>query len=330
MKPLPSISEVAERAGVSVATVSRVLNNTKPVKAETRQRVEAVVAEMGYHINAAGRSLAKAQSFNLMVLVPDFSNPFFAQIVQGVESVTRTRGFKIMLADSSDGQSGTPSAVAALYNRLVDGVISLEHLDNDGRLLAQIRGLPWICCSEFLPDAGLPYVSIDHGQAAVDAVQYLINKGHRRIALITTDETYRWARMRHEGYEKALKRAELKVDPALVRAASTTDYEAGITAANGLLTLVDPPSAIFAVSDTLAVGAIKALRRAGRRVPQDVAVMGFDDLPLSAVFEPALTTIGQPMRALGAAAAEILLARLQGEAAKSLTLPHSLVVRDSA
>lgn len=317
-------------AGVSVATVSRVLNNTKAVSADARSRVEKAVAELGYHINAAGRSLAKAQSLTLLVLVPDFSNPFYAQIVQGVESVTRTRGYKIMLSDSSDGVADVDSAIASLYNRVVDGVISLEHLDNHDDTLAQLRELPWVCCSEFMPAAGVPYVSVDHGQAAVDAVQYLLNKGHRRIALITADESYCWARLRREGYETALKRAGLAVDPALIRTVASTDFEAGSDAAGGLLTLMEPPTALFAVSDTLAIGAIKALRRGGRRVPTDIAVMGFDDLPLSAVFEPGLTTIAQPMRRLGAQAAEMLLQRLAGEHPLSRTLPHALVIRESA
>ncbi len=330
MKALPSISEVAKLAGVSVATVSRVLNNTKAVNPETRLRVEQAVAQLGYHINAAGRSLAKAQSFTLLVLVPDFSNPFYAQIVQGVESVTRKHGYRIMLSDTSDGVADVSSALASLYNRMVDGVISLEHLEDHGELITQVREMPWISCSEFMPGSGVPYVSIDHGQAAVDAVQYLINKGHRRIALITADETYRWARLRREGYELALKRAGLPVDPALTRTATSTDYEAGSQAASGLLALYDPPSAVFAVSDTLAIGAIKALRRGGRRVPEDVAVVGFDDLPLSAVFEPALTTIAQPMRQLGAEAAEMLLQRLAGERPAPRTLMHSIVIRDSA
>jgi DNA-binding LacI/PurR family transcriptional regulator len=247
-----------------------------------------------------------------------------------VESVTRNHGYKIMLSDSSDGVAGVGSAVASLYNRTVDGVISLEHLEDQGETITQVRELPWISCSEFMPGSGVPYVSIDHGQAAVDAVQYLINKGHRRIALITANETYRWARLRREGYELALQRAGLTLDPALVRTAASTDYEAGSQAASGLLALYDPPTAVFAVSDTLAIGAIKALRRGGRRVPDDVAVVGFDDLPLSAVFEPALTTIAQPMRQLGAAAAEMLLQRLGGERPAARTLAHTIVIRDSA
>lgn len=330
MKPLPSIDEVARLAGVSIATVSRVINHSKPVSAETRERVERAIATTGYRANAAGRSLAMAQSHLLMVLVPEFANPFYAQILQGAESVTRPAGYQLLLTDASHGDAPHRTALDAVYNRLADGVINLAHLHDDPALHATLRELPWVNCSEFVPESGLPYVSIDHRQAAIDAVQYLLNRGHRRIGLISADETYRWARLRHEGYEMAVQRAGLAVDPQLVRTAVSLDYSAGAQAVGGLLALVEPPTALFVVSDTLAIGAIKALRRAGRRVPEDVAVLGFDDLPLSAVFEPALTTVAQPMRELGAQAAEILLARLAGQHPAPRVLPHQLVVRDSA
>jgi LacI family transcriptional regulator, repressor for deo operon, udp, cdd, tsx, nupC, and nupG len=330
LKRLPSIHVVAARAGVSIATVSRVLNRSKPVNDDTRSRVEEAVAALGYRTNSAGRNLAKAQSRLLMVLVPDFANPFYAQIVQGAESVSCAAGYRMLLTDATSSDVAHQTALDAIYNRLADGVINLAHLDDDPALHAALRDMPWVNCSEFLPESGLPYVSIDHRQAAIDAVQYLLNRGHRRIALISADENYRWAQLRREGYALALARAGQAVEPALVRTAVSLDYEAGAQAAGGLLALQEPPSAVFAVSDTLAVGAIKALRRAGRRVPDDVAVIGFDDLPLSAVFEPALTTVSQPMRDLGARAVEILLARLAGQQPQSVILPHQLVVRDSA
>lgn len=330
LKQLPSIHAVAARAGVSIATVSRVLNNSKPVNDDTRRRVEEAVAALGYRTNSAGRSLAKAQSRLLMVLVPDFGNPFYAQILQGAESVTRPAGYKLLLTDAISSDGAHQTALDALYNRLADGVINLAHLDDDPALHAALRDMPWVNCSEFVPESGLPYVSIDHRQAAIDAVQFLLNRGHRRIGLISADETFRWAQLRHAGYAQAIERAGMDVDPALVRAATDLDYAAGAQAVGGLLALQDPPTALFAVSDTLAIGAIKGLRRAGKRVPDDIAVVGFDDLPLSAVFEPALTTIAQPMRELGARAAEILLARIDGAQPASLILAHQLVVRDSA
>ena len=167
MKALPSIEEVARLAGVSIATVSRVVNHSKPVNPDTRRRVEQAIAATGYRANAAGRSLAMAQSHLLMVLVPDFANPFYAQIVQGVEAVTRPAGYKLLLTDASHGQAPHQTALDAIYNRLADGVINLAHLDEDAALFAELRNLPWVNCSEFLPDADLPYVSIDHRQAEI-------------------------------------------------------------------------------------------------------------------------------------------------------------------
>ena len=330
MKDQPSINAVAELAGVSIATVSRVLNKSKPVNDTTRLRVEAAVEELGYRANPFGRSLAKAESGLLLVLVPDFSNPFYAQILKGVESMARRRRYKILLADDPISWGEEGQVVDAGYFRLVDGVISLTHLEQNPALIESLGGLPWVACSEFPPHAGVPHVSIDHRQAAIDAVQYLLNRGHRRIGLITTDETYLWAQQRREGYEHALARAGIALEPGMVSIAADTDYESGSQAAGGLLALVEPPTAVFAVSDTLAIGAIKAFHRAGRRVPSDIAVVGFDNLPLSGVFEPGLTTIAQPMRELGEVAMELLLECLAGGAPASRTLPHRLVLRESA
>lgn len=321
-----SIAAVAALAGVSTATVSRVLNQTKAVNAETRERVEAAVAQLGYRANPFARSLTSGESRLILVVVPDVANPFFAEIVQGVESVMRRRGYGIVLCIATDDGPLDP-----VYDRLTDGVISMAHAQHprpraDGDAG---RDLPWVACSEFMPEGSVPYVSIDHRQAALDAVQYLLNRGHRRIALLTADEDYAWARQRRAGYETALQRAGLTVDTDLVRVARGTDYGDGSQAAGGLLTLPEPPTAVFAVADTLAIGAIKAFRRAGRRVPEDIAVVGFDNIPLAQVFEPGLTTIAQPLRELGAAAAELLLEQLAGGKPEPRILPHALVVRDS-
>jgi LacI family repressor for deo operon, udp, cdd, tsx, nupC, and nupG len=327
---LASISSVAKQAGVSIATVSRVLNGTKAVSSTTRERVEAAVAKLGYRVNALARSLGRGESKLLLVLVPDFANPFYSEIVKGVESVTRPNGYGIILAGGPDALSRDSKALDSLYNRLTDGMISLAHFQDLEPLLEEIPDLAWVACSEFVPESEVPHVSIDHQQGAVDAVQYLINRGHRRIALLSADENYLWARQRHAGYEMALRRAGIPLDPQLVRIARGTDYSFGMEAAGAMMALEVVPTAVFAVSDTLAIGAIKAFRRVGRRVPEDIAVVGFDNVPLSQVFEPALTTISQPMAELGAAAAELLLERLAGGKPQSRTLQHSLVVRESA
>ena len=327
---LPSITAVAELAGVSTATVSRVLNKSKPVSEDNRLRVESAVAQLGYRANAFGRFLRKAESRLLLVLVPDFSNPYYAEILRGVESVTRTRGYNILLADSPDTWAQDSHTLESLYNRMTEGVISLAHIHERADLVALVRGLPWVSCSEFMPGSGVPYVSVDHRQAAIDAVQYLLNRGHRRIALISANEDYLWARQRREGYETALKRAGLKVEPTLIRTVSDTRYETGSAAAGGLLSLQMPPTAVFAVSDTLAIGAIKAFRRAGLSLPKEIAVVGFDNIPIAEIFDPGLTTIGQPMKELGAVATEMLLERIAGGQPVSRTLSHTLILRESA
>lgn len=325
-----SISAVAEQAGVSIATVSRVINASKPVSADTRERVEAAVAALGYRANPFARSLMRGESRLLLVLVPDFANPFYSETIKGIESVVRRQGYGIVLGGVPDDFGPDRPSLDTLYSRLVDGVISLANFHDLQPLAQEMPSLPWVACSEFVEDSGLPHASIDHAQAAIDAVQYLINRGHRRIALLGADESYLWARQRHAGYEAALKRAGIEPDPQLVRIARGTDYSLGMEAAGALLALEAPPSAVFAVSDTLAIGAIKAFRRAGRRVPDDIAVVGFDNIPLSQMFEPALTTIAQPMFELGAAAAKLLLERLAGGHPQSRTLQHALVVRESA
>lgn len=327
---MASISAVASAAGVSIATVSRVLNGTKAVNADTRARVEAAVEALGYRTNALARSLMRGETRLLLVLVPDFANPYFAEIIKGVESVTRQRGYGLVIAEASHTLSRHSAELDSLYNKLADGVISLARYADLKPLLSAIPDLPWVACSEQVGDSEVPSVSIDHRQAAIDAVQYLINRGHKRIALLSASEDYMWARQRHEGYEYALRRANLPLEPQLVRIARGTDYAHGMEAAGTLLALESPPTAVFAVADTLAIGAIKAFRRVGRRVPEDVAVLGFDDIPVAQVFEPALTTIAQPVRELGAAAAELLLKRLAGEPAESLILQHALIVRASA
>jgi len=319
-----SIVAVATLAGVSTATVSRVLNRSKPVNADTRQRVEAAVAQLGYRANPFARTLSSGESRLILVLVPDYANPFFAEIVRGIESMTRRHGYNIVLSMASEGGRLDP-----VYDRLTDGVISMSHAqDSRGHAGAGIGlALPWVACSEYI--AGVPFVSIDHRQAAIDAVQYLLNRGHRRIALLSAAEDYAWAQQRHAGYETALTRAGIAIDPAYVRVARGTDYADGGEAAGGILSLPEPPTAVFAVSDTLAIGAIKAFRRAGRRVPEDIAVVGFDNVPLAQIFEPGLTTIAQPMHELGATAAELLLELLAGGNPAPRTLPHTLVVRES-
>ncbi|WP_250452832.1 LacI family DNA-binding transcriptional regulator [Caballeronia sp. ATUFL_M2_KS44] len=328
-----SIADVAERAGVSVATVSRVLNGHTNVREATREKVRAAVAASGYRINELARNLRTAESRLLLTMVPDFGNPFYAAIVRGIDSVARQNGYFMLLCDTGADPLRERSYFDLLRGRRADGAICLDPAAVQNALAEEASALPWVACCEFDPDAGVPYVGIDNHLAAGDVMRYLIGKGHRRIALINSGHGYLYGRQRLAGYRDALEAAGIAANPAWQIELDSLDYDAGGRAAAQLASLGrERPTAIFAVSDTLAIGVMNGLRGAGLRVPEDVAVVGFDDIAVAAHVDPPLTTVAQPMQALGEAAANLLLKRLRDPRAHvpGVLLPHRLIQRRSA
>lgn len=331
-----SIAAVAQRAGVSVATVSRVLNGHANVRAATRERVLAEIETSGYRVNELARNLRTAESRLLLTMVPDFGNPFYAEIVRGIDSVARAHGFFLLLCDTGADAGRERSYFDLLRRHRADGAICLDPatVQHANQVMAaESTALPWVACCEFDPDVGVPYVGIDNYRAAHDAVRHLIARGRRRVALINSDEHYLYAQQRRDGWRDALGEAGIAVRDAWRVNVNCLDYDAGAQAAAALMQLPagEAPDAIFAVSDTLAVGVLNGLRGAGRRVPHDVAVVGFDDIALAAQIDPPLTTIAQPMRELGETAARLLLRRFADPRASvpGVLLPHRLVVRES-
>lgn len=326
----PSIEDVARHAGVSTATVSRVLNGVALVRAETKSKVELSIAALGYRISETARSLATSASRQILVLVPDFSNPYYGEIVRGIESVAREHGYHVLLSDTHADNARERTYVQLLGLQMADGVVCLDPVTIRRLVSEGIDSFPWVACSEFLPEADIPYVSIDHRQAAKDAVLYLLSRGHKNIGFVNSDERFLYAQQRREGYEDALREAGLEVRGDYIQAVGGIDYPLGELAARRFLALNERPTAIFAVSDTLAIGVMKAAFRAGLRIPEDLAVVGFDDVPVAEMFEPSITTIAQPMYALGQRAFSLLLQRIKGENPQSEVLPHRMVLRQSA
>lgn len=325
-----SVQDIAERAGVSTATVSRVLNQSELVRPKTRAKVEAVIAEFGYQPNALARNLRTAESRLLLTMVPDFGNPFYAEIVRGIDSYSRSKGYHVLLCDTGANATEQDTYFDMLRHRLADGAICLDPDSIQHGISAELKGLNWVACCEYDPEANIPYVGIDNEKAAFDAVTYLISQGCRNIALINSDEQYRYARDRNKGYEAALAKAGLKkMKPQLTKG---LEFENGKRAAAELLKGSRKPDAIFAVSDTLAIGAIRAVRDAGLSVPQDVRVMGFDNIPIATIMDPQLSTVAQPMRELGETAARLLIDRLRQpqNSTGGILLQHELVLRQSA
>ncbi|CAG9229493.1 LacI family transcriptional regulator [Paraburkholderia tropica] len=333
-----SIASVARRAGVSVATVSRVLNGHANVRPATRERVLAEIETSGYRVNELARNLRTAESRLLLTMVPDFGNPFYAEIVRGIDSVARQHGYFMLLCDTGADAGRERGYFDLLRRHRADGAICLDPatVQQANRAAAHEPALPWVACCEFDPAAGVPYVGIDNFAAARDAVRHLIARGRRRIALINSDDHYQYAQQRRDGYLAALAEAGIEPREAWRVNLNCLDYDAGAQAAAALMqqrgSRAAKPDAIFAVSDTLAVGVVNGLRGTGWAVPEDVAVVGFDDIALAAQIDPPLTTIAQPMRALGETAARLLLTRLADPRASvpGVLLPHRLVVRQSA
>jgi len=317
-----------------VATVSRVLNGHSNVRAQTRDRVLAAVETSGYRVNELARNLRTAESRLLLTMVPDFGNPFYAEVVRGIDVVARQHGYFMLLCDTGADPGRERSYFDMLRRHRADGAICLDPDTVQHALLEDSGALPWVACCEFDTGMGVPYVGIDNYRAAGDAVRHLLARGHRRIGLINSDDGYLYARQRQQGYLDALSDAGVTPLPAWRRNVYSLDYEAGARAAAELAGQrgADAPDAIFAVSDTLAIGAINGLRSVGKRTPDDVAVVGFDDISVAAQIDPPLTTVAQPMRELGETAARLLLKRLADPAANvpGVLLPHRLVVRGSA
>lgn len=330
-EPQVSIIEIARRAGVSIATVSRVINDSQAVRPQTRERVEAVIAELGYRTNFLGRSLRTAQSRLLLTMVPDFGNPFYAEIVRGIDSVARNEGYHVLLCDTSSGMSADRTYFDLLRNRQADGAICLDPDTIQQKLRSETGELCWVACCEFDPDGGVPYVGIDNARAAFDAVSYLIRRGRRRIALLNSDERFLYSRQRRQGYFDALRAAGLEPPVGGDITTQGLTYDHGRKAMPAMLSAEVRPDAIFAVSDTLAIGAMHGLRDAGLTVPDDVAVVGFDNIQLCTMVQPELTTVAQPMHELGVTAAKLLLQRMRDPAAEvaGVILGHELVIRGS-
>lgn len=331
----PTLEEVARRAGVARTTASRVINGSALVSEATRAAVQRAVDELGYVPNRAARSLVTRYTDTIALVVSEseervFSEPFFAGIVRAVSAA---------LADSHRQLFVTIAQSPAQRERLdryltpqhVDGVLLLSLHAGDplpGRL--EERGVPAVLGGRPADAQPLSYVDVDNVAGAVLAVEYLLSTGRRRIATITGPHDMAAGIERLEGYRSALARGGIVPDPSL-EAVGDFGESSGVTAACGLLDRHPDVDAIFAASDPMAIAALKVLAERGRRVPEDVAVVGFDDSPSSRHTSPPLTTVHQPVEAMGREMVRLLSARIEGlPTALRVTLQPRLVVRESA
>jgi LacI family transcriptional regulator len=329
-----TIRDVAAHAGVSHQTVSRVINASSNVAEPTRARVVAAIEELGYVPSPIARSLISNRTHSLGVVTDDISDYFFAHMVAGAEAEARRRGYYLMIGsvERGDDEGGY---LRLMLERRVEGLLLARPsvpLRSDHLLTAQRAGVPFVLVlvgSSRVP--GAVTVDVDNLQGGYDATRHLLERGHRRIATITGPEEWPSAAARLDGYRKALEEFGA-AGGALEERADDWGVESGEAAATRLLARDEDFTALFAHSDLIALGAIARLRQAGLRVPDDVSVVGYDDLPVASVVDPPLTTVHQPMQEVGAVAAGLLLDRLAGGdsvPASTHLLPAALVLRGS-
>lgn len=329
---MASIRDVAQRANVSTATVSHVINRTRYVSPELTERVQAVMLELSYHPDAVARSLRRRETLTIGLLVPNVEIPFFAAVTHSVERAAADRGYNIILCNSEWQQNKELNQLQELIARQVDGLICISPGMNAARVALVIdAGTPVVTFERPMLDAGLDAVGIDNHNGAYQGTQHLLALGHRRIAAITGLTISSLSDERLQGYRAALSDAGLQFDSSFVYPG---DYlpETGRQAVEHFLSLPKKPTAIFAFNDMMALGVLQALSEQGLHVPQDMAVLGFDGILLSRYMCPALTTVKQPIEGMGQLAVELLLKRIRNQGstqAQYIKLEPELIIRES-
>lgn len=328
-----TIKDVAKKANVSISTVSRVINDSKPVSDEIKKRVLEVIRETGYTPNPVARSLVMKKSRTIGVIVPDIASSYVGEVLNAMEEIAKAYGYEIILCNSYGEQEQELKYLNLLNSKQVEGVIFITyHLTDEHKNLIDINKLPVVMVNRKTQEEDNFYsVTVDHYDASYQMTSYLIEQGHKKIALIrngTTKEIFGVDQL--SGYQKALEENGLEYDESLV----FDGYFLAQKAYEIVQSMIDRgnlPTAIFATADDMAIGAMNALYDNGLKIPEDCSVVGFYDTKMSNLFRPKLTTIRQPIYDMGAVALRLLIKLIKGEkvADNMVMLPHELIVRDS-
>jgi LacI family transcriptional regulator len=329
---ITTMRDVAEHAGVSVTTVSHVINDTRHVSEELRTRVEEAMRELAYQPNALARSLRRNESCTIGMILPDGTNPYFAEIARSIEDKSFSEDYSVIICNSDGDLSKELNYINVLMEKRVDGIIfvaagmSAAHI----RMLQEKR-MPVVVVDRDSPGVMVDSVQIDNAAGGQLATDHLVELGHERIACIAGPSYVTPSGERVDGYRRALHEAGLSADADDVLLGNF-NAESGYQAATQLLSRSDPPTAIFACNDLMAIGAISAARAMGFRMPRDISIVGFDDIQLAHYSNPPLTTVRQPKYEMGRLATNLLLERIQDPdmQPRARVLDTQLVVRASS
>ena len=329
MEMTVTLDKVAREAGVSSSTVSRIINGTANVSAAKRENVLRIMSELNYHPNVLARGLASGRTMGVGVLTQDISSPFYGSTLRGIEAALQGTGYHPIFISGHWHLQEELEAIDFLLSRRVDGVIVLGGGVPDTRLQEVAQRLPVVVLGRNIPGLEDQCLRLDNFDGAYQATRHLIELGHRNIAHVAGEPSHRDAQDRIEGYRAALESAGLSYNPELIQPGDFHEA-AGFLAATRLVESRTLFSAIFAANDQMAYGVRLALHRKGLRVPEDVSLIGFDDLPGSMYTTPPLTTVQQPVEDMGRAAAHGMLRLLRGESARVEHMDVRLIVRESA
>ncbi|WP_114045893.1 LacI family DNA-binding transcriptional regulator [Acidipropionibacterium virtanenii] len=329
------LKDVASRAGVSVKTVSNVVNNKPYVKPETRQRVEAAVKELGYRPNIAARQLKRGRSGFIGLVVPEFETPYFAELASRIWAEAERHGYTTLLNLTGADPKLERSAFQGVGNQLIDGLIFSPQALSGPQIIERTEALPMVMLGEQPVPTGLDHVAIDSVRAARKATDHLLARGHRRIGAIGLSTGRGTSLQRAEGYRQALRAAGIPIDQELAVGVPSYSRRAGHAAMNRLLCLPEPPTAVFCFNDAMAVGAIRACYEAGISVPREMAVAGIDDIPEGRYITPSLTTVSPDLEFLARETIRLLLRRIEAVASDDtppgvdISVPWRLTIRES-
>lgn len=327
-----TIYDVAREAGVSMATVSRVVNNNPNVKPQTRKKVYEAIERLGYRPNAVARGLASKKTTTVGVVIPDISNSLFAEVARGIEDIANMYHYNIILCSADKKKDKEIRVINTLLEKQVDGLLFMGGTVTDEHLQAfKTANVPVVLCATTDEKGTIPSVDIDHEAAAHDAVKTLIEQGHTRIGMISgtlQDPANGYARF--HGYKRALEENGIAYNEDLVRIGNYR-YESGVEAMKYFLELADKPTAVFSATDEMAIGAIHAIQDEGLKVPDDMSVISVDNSRMASMVRPQLSAVAQPMYDIGAVSMRLLTKLMKKENVEmsKVVLPHELIKRQS-
>ena len=323
---MSTINEVARLSGSSVATVSRVINSSGPVAPETKKRILDAIEALGYNPNEAARNLRTNKSNIIIVILQSITNTFFSKVIRGIEETGRKHGYNVVLCPTGGNEDSERTYLKMIDSRQADGVIFMDSALRAKELREFGKSHPAVFCSEHVSDTNIPYISIDNAGAAYEMTKYLLSQGHKNIALVS-ERTTTSAMLREKGYKKAV--TEAGQNPYIYY--GNYSFNSGYDAAKEIISSGNNITAVFAISDIMALGVCRAFEDAGIDVPGKTVVSGFDNIFFSRVFKPELTTVAQPRYQLGENAMLTLIDSIKhrNKNISNIIMEHTLIKRNS-